>query len=115
MSNKDQPKTTNPNPSTTKERIDEQIGALKDALPIPFLASPPQSSHDGTRIPAPPTSQQPQVSPHSPPTTQQTQIPPHFHYTPTPYVVLPTSNTLPSTLFISPPLFLTVLPQNSYP
>ncbi|PLW39809.1 hypothetical protein PCASD_10730 [Puccinia coronata f. sp. avenae] len=65
MSNKDQPKTTNPNPSTsgtptqsnlsspsvpnqtgksTKECINEQIRALKDALSIPFLASPPHIS-----------------------------------------------------------------------
>ncbi|PLW33419.1 hypothetical protein PCASD_17345 [Puccinia coronata f. sp. avenae] len=104
MSNKNKKQTSNPISSTseipiqsgssspsipnqtgksTKERIDEQIGTLKDALAIPFLASPPQSSHeDGTKIPTPPK-----------PTTKQTSqtLPPQFHYTP--YAASPSNTT----------------------
>jgi hypothetical protein len=40
------PSIPNQTSKSTKERIDEQIGALKDALAIPFLASPPPSTHD---------------------------------------------------------------------
>ncbi|PLW45002.1 hypothetical protein PCASD_06950 [Puccinia coronata f. sp. avenae] len=94
MSDKHKKQTSNPNPSTpeiptqlslsspsvpnqtgksTKERIDEQIGTRKDALAIPFLTSPPASSHDGTKIPTPPKSS----------TTQPSlSLPPKFHYTP---------------------------------
>jgi hypothetical protein len=65
------PSVPNQTGKSTKERIDEQIGALKDALAIPFLASPPPSSHEENNPPPQPPKSQP------PPT--------HLHFTPTPY------------------------------
>ncbi|PLW05113.1 hypothetical protein PCASD_26177 [Puccinia coronata f. sp. avenae] len=51
--------------------MDEQIRALKDALAIPFLASPPPSSHGENAPPPPPPISQP--------------LPTHLHFTSTPY------------------------------
>ncbi|PLW40255.1 hypothetical protein PCASD_08539 [Puccinia coronata f. sp. avenae] len=77
---------------STKERTDKQIGALKDALSIPFLASPPPSSHDGQHTSTASHSTIP--IPSQPTTTQQNQ--PHhplFHYTPTPYTTSSANTT----------------------
>ncbi|PLW15442.1 hypothetical protein PCASD_20358 [Puccinia coronata f. sp. avenae] len=48
------PSIPNQTGKSTKERIDEQIGALKDALTNPFLTSPPASAHDVHAPPDPP-------------------------------------------------------------
>ncbi|PLW18316.1 hypothetical protein PCASD_18518 [Puccinia coronata f. sp. avenae] len=71
------PSIPNQTGKSTKERIDEQIGALKDALTIPFLTSPPASAHDN-----------------QPPPPHSSQLPlTQFHYTPTPYAASPADTT----------------------
>ncbi|PLW41524.1 hypothetical protein PCASD_09961 [Puccinia coronata f. sp. avenae] len=85
------PSIPNQTGKRTKERINEQIGVLKDALAIPFLASPPPSTHDRQTTSA---TSQPSIPIATHPTMTQhlhAQHPP-FHYTPSPYTAL-TANT----------------------
>ena len=94
-SNLSSPSVPNQTGKSTRDCIDKQIGALKDALAIPFLASPPQSNHEGKRIPAPPvTTSAPHPIP-APTITTTSQpphtLPPQFHYTP--YTTSPANTT----------------------